>query len=421
MDANEVKTRIDGLKPGMFVSKLDRPWIETPFLLEGVLLESSEQIETLRQCCGYVYVDINKGLSPDTRYVISDGGEAGCKPGEEPATENAPGDVAQNEYEQLRRRRYEDITTFADELPAARKIKEKLDLSLMRVLNDVKVGGTLDIVTVKAGVEEVVSSIIRNPSALSLLVQLERSDDYTYGRALSTSVWCAQFGRRLGLEHEGISELGLGGMLLDIGKVKLPGALLNKKGTINADEISLLHRHVDFSVRILAKTQALPVGVLRMVATHHERADGSGYPEGLKNGEIPIFGRIAGIVDNYDAMTAKRPYTDIVLTPHDAIVELYNSRGVLFQPELIEQFIQTVGLYPAGSLIEFETGEVGVVIAVNEMKRLHPTVMLILGRDKRPLAQFTTIDLALRPEKELRVAKALPRGAYGIKMEELFL
>ena len=158
-----------------------------------------------------------------------------------------------------------------------------------------------------------------------------------------------------------------------------------------------------------------------MVATHHERADGSGYPEGLKNGEIPIFGRIAGIVDNYDAMTAKRPYTDIVLTPHDAIVELYNSRGVLFQPELIEQFIQTVGLYPAGSLIEFETGEVGVVIAVNEMKRLHPTVMLILGRDKRPLAQFTTIDLALRPEKELRVAKALPRGAYGIKMEELFL
>ena len=421
MEVHEVKTSIAGVRPGMFVSKLDRPWIETPFLLEGVLIENSDEIETLSAYCSYVYVDISKGLSPDPRYVIKDAGVERPQKVEQAKPAKASSKDGLNEYERLRKFNYADATPFAEELRTARKIKEKLDLGLSKVLRDLRMGDALDIVTVKAGVEEVVSSIIRNPSALSLLVQLERSDDYTYGRALSTSVWCAQFGRRLGLEHKGISELGLGGMLLDIGKVKLPGQLLNKKGALNVEEFALLRRHVDFSVRILAKTQAVPTGVLRMVATHHERADGSGYPDRLINENIPIFGRIAGIVDTYDAMTARRPYTDTMYTPHDAIVELYRARHTLFQPELIEQFIQTVGLYPAGSLIEFETGEVGVVIAVNEMKRLHPTVMLILGSDKKPLVEFVTTNLAQQSEDGPKVAKALPRGAYGIKMEELFL
>ena len=158
-----------------------------------------------------------------------------------------------------------------------------------------------------------------------------------------------------------------------------------------------------------------------MVATHHERANGNGYPQGLKNTEIPMFGRIAGIVDSFDAMTNPRHYTDEdPLSPHEAISELYNLRGTLFQEELVEQFIQTVGLYPTGSLVELSTGEVGAVIAINGLRRLRPTVMLLLDSNKEPLEQFRMVDLS-DADDSLTVKGALPYGAYGIDMKEVFL
>lgn len=158
-----------------------------------------------------------------------------------------------------------------------------------------------------------------------------------------------------------------------------------------------------------------------MIATHHERADGSGYPQGLTNAEIPIFGRIAGIVDSFDAMTSKRPYvTSGPMPPHEAIAELYELRGKTFQGELVEQFIQTVGLYPTGSLVELNTGAVGAVIAVNGLRRLRPSIMLLLDENKEPLQEFKYVDLSLTEEK-LSVATGLPPGTYGIDMKEIFL
>jgi len=156
-----------------------------------------------------------------------------------------------------------------------------------------------------------------------------------------------------------------------------------------------------------------------MVATHHERADGSGYQLGITNDKIPLFGRIAGIVDSYDAMTTQRVHTEKTLNPHEAITELYNMRGKQFQAELVEQFIQTVGLYPTGSLIELNTGEVGVVTEINDLKRLYPTIVLLLDNNKQPNDDFHTIDLS--QASGMKVEKGLESGAYGIKMDELFL
>ncbi len=158
-----------------------------------------------------------------------------------------------------------------------------------------------------------------------------------------------------------------------------------------------------------------------MVATHHERADGSGYPQGLANDEITLYGRIAGIVDSYDAMTNKCPYLQgEPMTPHAAINELYELRDKKYQSELIEQFIQAVGLYPTGSLVELSTGEVAAVVAINGLRRLRPSIILLLDKNKKPLPEFVSMDLS-RTNKDISVSRVLTSGAYGIVMSELFL
>jgi HD-GYP domain-containing protein (c-di-GMP phosphodiesterase class II) len=186
----------------------------------------------------------------------------------------------------------------------------------------------------------------------------------------------------------------------------------------------LVRLHVQHSLDIVENTPDLPPGIVEMVATHHERHDGSGYPWGLKGGDIPIFGRILGLVDSYDAMTCVRPYASS-RSPHQAVAELYKQRGVLFQSELVEQFIQSCGIYPTGSLVELSSGQVGVVTEVHSLKRLRPRVMLLLDEDKAPMARFREIDLGETVLDDrgapLSVKCGLPPGAFGIEPSELFL
>lgn len=421
MPGNELKISIDGLETGMYVSRLDKPWIETPFTLEGMAIKTKNDIEILRRYTSYVYVDTDQGSTPDPKHWISISPNKLSLEDDEQAPVIAFKKPKNNEYTKLRRAFYEIETEFEEELKVAKEVKSRLEKDLKKVLVDITKGDELDINLLKQGIEASVASILRNPSAFSLLAQLEKSDEYSYSHALSTSIWCAQFGRHLGLEKSDIELLALGGMLLDIGKLQLPPKLLHSTAPLTPEENIAMQQHVDLSVRILAKSKTVPAKILRMVATHHERFDTSGYPNALPNKEIPIFGRIAGIVDSYDAMTTSRPYNTKPYSPNDAINELYGLRDKTFQPELIEQFIQTVGLYPTGSLVELNSGAVAVVLEVNDLKRLYPTIMLILNSDKIPLEEFITIDLSTEKTAGLKVEKALPTGAYGIQLDQLFL
>jgi HD-GYP domain-containing protein (c-di-GMP phosphodiesterase class II) len=416
----EVKTTIDALEVGMYVSRLDRPWISTPFALEGIKITCKQDIETLRKYTSFVFVDTEKGPTPNPEHWIQ------FSPSDLQLEDHDNVVIAfkkpkdDSEFKKLRKTFYEIEADFEEELKEAREIKVRIEKDFKKVLSEINKGENLDVSILKDGIHAAVGSIIRNPSAFALLAQLEKSSTYTYNHALSTSIWCAQFGRHLGFEASEIEELALGGMLLDLGKSKIPVDLLHKPGKITDEEINLIRTHVDYSVRLLAKASNISTNVMRMVATHHERANGSGYPQGLANKDIPICGRIAGIVDSYDAMTTVRPHTQTAFSPNEAINELYKLRDTAFQGELVEQFIQTVGLYPTGSLIELNSGAVAIVLEVNDLKRLYPTVMLVLDSKKRPLSEFETVNLA-ESQSGLMVKKALPNGAFGIRAEELFI
>ncbi|MEJ1381182.1 MAG: DUF3391 domain-containing protein [Candidatus Sedimenticola sp. (ex Thyasira tokunagai)] len=427
----EVKTSIDGLEVGMFVSRLDRPWVKTPFDLQGVVVRNADDIERLRKYCNYVYVDVEQGVSPQPRFWILDETpkvvlDRNPDPFHNAEKKNSD-EVA--EFASLRKITYETSTGFEGEVGVAEQVHEKIGDHFRQILGDLKRGKALDLDTVKEGITDMVESIIRNPSAMMWVVHIRRLDDYTYTRSLGSSVWCATFGRHLGIEERDIESLALGGLLLDLGKSMLPHDLLTKQGALTPDEKNKMDTHVDLGIRVLAKTsslgsadkQKLPIDVLQMIATHHERSDGSGYPQGLENSAIPLFGRIAGIVDSFDAMTSRRPYTSKgPKSPHEAINELYEVRGSLFQAELVEQFIQTVGVYPTGSLVELNTGEVGAVVAINGLRRLRPSVMLLLDENKQPISPFRYMNLSKMGD-EISVLHGLPSGAFGINMEELFL
>jgi HD-GYP domain-containing protein (c-di-GMP phosphodiesterase class II) len=426
---SEVKTSVEGLEVGMFVSRLDRPWIKTPFLLEGLNIKSDDDIEQLRKLCSYVFVDVEKGLSPDPRYwVLREGPRkySQSRAGSRHAT-SAIRLPERNDSAQPGKITYPITTTFKSELETAKDIYEDIDHDLQQILSDLKQGRDMDVEALKKGIAVMTESIARNPSAMMWVISLRSMDDYSYSRSLGTSVWCATFGRHLGLEISSLEALALGGLLLDVGKTRLPVELLHKSGPLNPQERQQMEKHVNIGVQILADSQetpdgeAIPLEVLQMVAAHHERADGSGYPQGLENDAIPLFGRIASIVDSYDAMTSKSPFGHSEpMTPHEAVTELYELSEKKYQAELIEQFIQAVGIYPTGSLVELSTGEVGAVVAVNGLKRLRPEIVLLLDKNKQPLSEFIAMDLS-RMDRKISVSRGLRSGAYGIDMNELFL
>jgi HD-GYP domain-containing protein (c-di-GMP phosphodiesterase class II) len=211
--------------------------------------------------------------------------------------------------------------------------------------------------------------------------------------------------------------------LFDIGKVNMPDGLLTKEGPLNSAELKLLRSHVDFGVDILSKAGAVPT-VLEVARDHHERHDGSGYPAGKSGGDIPVFAQIVGLADAYDAMISNRVYRGAM--SHEAAVrELYEMRGSAFNAEILEQFIQCLGTYPAGSLVELTTGDVAIVMQQNQVRRLRPRVMLVLDSDKNPIENFPIINLLSETEDShgrfLAIAKSLDPGSYGIDPAEYFI
>lgn len=415
MEAKPYETRIaiDGLGLKMYVSRLDRPWIESPFLLEGLLVETQEELEKLRKLCRHVYVDVTRGEAPDRRFV---------EPEEAPAARKA--DPFAIELDALNTTQWQTTTRVEVELPAAEKAQHHLERGIERMMTDLHDGREIDLQNVREGVGVMIDSVTRNPSAFAWLKAIRQKSNYTYQHALGSSVWAASFGRHLGMNRQEIDDLAFAGLMFDVGKASLPVELLAKDGAYDEEDWRQMRGHVEASVEILERTPGVSQRTIQAVATHHERHDGSGYPRGLKGAQIPIFGRLIGLIDSYDAMTSARPYA-MGRTAHQAVMELYNVRDILFQSDLVEQFIQTCGVYPTGSLVELSDGRVGVVTAVHDIKRLRPNVMLLLDAAKQPLPEFVAVDLSQVGSddkgKPLTIKRGLPERAFGIDPAELFI
>ncbi len=390
---------------GMFVSSLDRPWSETPFLFQGFPVRDTAEIDELRKLCRHVYI-----MVPDEEIELSG---IPSRPRTDPVRP-----------EMLGRKQYEITRTAQDEVLASREAHDDLIGVLKDVENILQEDKELKLPLIKKSVDVMIESIERNPDAYIWLNRIRKFDSYIYRDALNASVWATTLGRELGLDRGQLNALATGALVMDIGKTALPAKLLNKTERLTDDEWALMKSHVEQGVRILSETPDVPAGVLDIVRSHHERLDGSGYPLALKGGQIPLLGQIAGIVDFYVSVITPRPYAQAV-SPSNAIFMLYQQQGRFFSETLVKGFIQAISTYPTGSLVELSNGEVGVVISQNPGLRLRPNVVLLLDPEKQPYESYPLVNLIDYTHsitgKPVDISKTLADGTYDINMEELTL
>ncbi len=484
------------LKAGMFVAELDRPWLDTPFLIQGFAIDAPGEIEALSRHCRYVYVDLDMSdpsvvddirkaemkklpideprrsrasfatdpkAGPKTplndRKVTSEGrdrfrkylalidpkgllepAEGGLidrikawflgwfEKKEDPARLAAE---AKKRAHDLRRtlppdvklRRYSDRVTIEQELPRARSAFKRSEDTLRKLVSDVKSGRLPDLAQAERVVEDIVESMIDNPDAMMWVARMRDEDLTTFGHAIKVAVYLVALGRHIGFPKNELGRLAMIGLLADLGKTKLPKNLLEKPGMLSAQEYTLVKEHVRLGLEALQKEEPLPESVVQGISQHHERLDGSGYPKGLKGPEIGIYGRMAAIADTFAALITPRVYANPV-SPHDAMLNLFEWAGTSFHEPLVEQFVQAVGVFPVGSMVELSTREVAIVLAHNKVRRLEPRVLVLTWPDKSPLATPIERNLFEKPKgadgKPIRILRSVPAGSFGIQMKEFY-
>ena len=400
---------VEELQFGMYVAELDRPWTDTPFRFQGFVLQTPEQLETLKKYCKQVQVDPAKA---ETIAQLAD---------------PAIGSGAMKSALDLSRTgkvKYIEQAPVEQELRRAMAVHLKGKKAVQEILIALRAGKMLDAQSVTEAITGLIESVLRNPDAMLLYTQLQQKGDYTQSHALDVSVYMTAFGRFLEMSREDVVLLGHVGLLQDVGKVRLPNRLIEKRDRLSVEEFELAKKHVEYSAEILRETAGLPAQLPELALLHHERHDGSGYPNKLRGKEIGLIGSIGAIVDTFDALTARRPYAAPV-APSTALSMLYKWRGTFFDPFLVEQFIRCIGIFPIGSTVELNSGETGIVIAQNLEKRLQPRVMVIRDAAGNPLKPQKLIDLSrglkIASGEPYRIKRTLEYGRIPMSAEALFL
>jgi HD-GYP domain-containing protein (c-di-GMP phosphodiesterase class II) len=419
------KVHVLDLQIGMYISELDRPWVETPFLFQKFELRTSEEMEQLKKHCTYVYVDTELGpdVAPKPRDKESVVRILKLEEQDEKIKREVK-KIAEAPSRRSQRPAYPDRTPFQRELVRAREVQSQTRVLMRTTIEEVQKGKAINIPLTEKVVDNMVESVIRNPDALVCLSQLKDVSEYTALHSIRTCVLALTFGRHLVLSKDELKILGVGALLHDIGMAKLPATILDKPGGLTVEEFELMTQHVPWGLEILKQSGGVPPAALEILEQHHERHDGSGYVRKLKGDLIGYVGAICAIVDVYDAITSQRVYRGPV-SADDALKRMYEWRHKDFHAELVEEFIKCMGIYPIGSLVELSTGGVGVVITINRARRLKPKVVLLLTANKKPLSRKVITDLAEHRDglgREYKIKRVLPAGTYSINpMDHLVL
>ena len=529
-DIRREKTQVSQLDIGMFVCELDRPWLESPFMLEGLLIEDDEQVETLKNLCEFVYVDhtvsvgnyfiapakeqvaikrdgavirinplasghkktvspasktskdgfsffevlkeikasnqssnpttvkkdnfdnviynvqsVNNG-SQDHKNPLPEEGSSlttqikedfsnfitgltswGSKPKKAKSGNSTNtsdnGKNGQDKDDSYRITIFEEPPPVEEEIAIIYPVYEKTQIATKEIFEALAQDQKIDLTNVNESLNSMVDSIERNPDALIWLAKLKQTDDYAYNQALNVSINLMALANFMSLPKKQVRELGLAGLLQDIGKVKVPSGLLHKQEKITRDEFNILKKHVDYALELLEATENIPSTVILTVSQHHERIDGSGYPFKLSGKQISLSAQMAGLIDTYCALTSNKVYAKGVYNQL-ALEEIHAMRDTKFSSALIDQLVQFLGMYPVSSLVELNTGEVGVVIQQNSVRRLMPRIMILLNPDKTKNEYPATINLLNSPPapsgEPYKIIRGLPPDSYGLNLSSYY-
>lgn len=306
-------------------------------------------------------------------------------------------------------------TSIREELERADKLYGEAVNYARSFMDDVRDGKPIDIHDARPLVNEFIDSVFRNESAAAAISKLKAFDEYTYTHCINVSVLAVVLGKKLGYPRERLELIGMAGMFHDVGKALIPPQILNKPGKLTEEEMNVMRTHPLHGYRLLLQQPDIPEEVIRGAVEHHEKHDGSGYPRGLKGEEISETARLLAVVDVYDALTSKRVYKD-PLPPGKVLGMMYQWRVTDFHPNIVEQFIKSLGVYPVGSFVRLSNGKHGVVTDHNPDDPLNPAVRI--SHDARMNGQrCKDIDLAATPT--LKIVDVLNPDEFGVKVFQL--
>jgi putative nucleotidyltransferase with HDIG domain len=394
---NLLKINVKDLKVGMYVSKLDRSWLESSFLFQGFELKKSADIKEVQKQCQFVYIDIEK----QSKSIKLD-----IKVGNWIDKSKAP----------------KRTSSFKEEFTYAQSVFHETSDLVKGFMETISLGRAINVEIAKKAVAECVQSVIKSPDALMWLTQLKNKDEYTAQHSMNVCILAIALGRQINLPEESLEQVGLCGMMHDMGKMKVPLGVLNKPGRFNDEEREVMNSHTTLGWKMLMEQRGMPGIVIDTAYTHHERLDGKGYPRGLTAEKIPLFVRIVTIVDMYDAIASDRVYKK-GKTHLEAIKIMTQSSGTQLDSKLVMKFIESLGIYPPGNIVEMTNGEVAVVIESHPTKKLKPKITMLLDVDKkrvRPrLVDLSKIDLD--PEgNSYQIKKIIRPDDYDIDMALLY-
>lgn len=538
-DIRREETPVSLLAIGMYVCELDRPWLGTPFLLEGILIESDEDIASIAAVCSYVYVDrtmsvghhfvapakrdtaikrdgvvvninmrqsfdadkkqtpkrtsisppeaklsffeilkeikqtnadakllgggvsASKASSNASKTKLSDRINAEDSNDDNPTTlkqhfkndiknlvasfgfgtlrnknkklnngidkealENAiQAEMNQQQTGDDRVYVYQNNVDVEVEIAQIYEVYEQSQIATKALYESLANGDEIDITLLDEPLNQMVASIERSPDALMWLAKLKQTDDYAYNHAMNVSIMLMALANFMALPKKQIKDLGIAGLLQDIGKAKISKDLLHKAGKLSPEEYKIIQTHVDHALAMIEVTESITSTVILTVSQHHERFNGSGYPYQLKNKQISLTGQMAGLIDTYCALTTDRPYAK-GLYNQLALEEIHAMRDEKFQGALIDQLVQFLGIYPVSSLVELNSGEVGVVIQQNSVRRLLPKVMVLLNPDKTKNKHPATLDLITAPLTPIgepyKIVRGLPPESFGLDFTNFY-
>ena len=376
------RIRSDQLKPGMFIHDLNCGWMEHPFALNSFKINDEKTIEKIIACgIRELYIDSTKGL-----------------------------DVADAQtHDEFHAELHEQITALAEqhvikslpptplkeEIHVAKTIHSEAHQVVHNLMSDIRMGKQIELAKTSPIVEHITDSIFRNRDAFISLSRIKKKDEYTFQHSVSVCALLVAFTRAMEYENDVIKEAGTGGLLHDVGKMKIPDIILNKPGPLVESEFVVMQSHAAIGRELLKQTPGVTEIAVMITGQHHERFDGTGYPDKLKGDEISPLGQMASIVDVYDALTSNRIYHH-GLEPTEALKKLFEWSKFHFNPELVQHFICMIGIYPVGSLVRLESGVLAIVVNPGSENLLRPVVRTVFDIKREHSIAPHDIDLSVQ-------------------------
>ena len=381
---------LSDLQLGMYVVSVVNPKKDVKVKSEGYILKQATVDKLIKSGIKEVEIDPSKAKV----------NEAAEKPEQEQKPKASEPDI------------YQDSHSFGSEIHKARALFDDAKSLQMKLIHDIGQDKQLNIEEVNQTTNAIVDSVFRNRDALSCLSRLRIKDEYLIEHSLNVAILMSIFAKHLRLGKEIIEQLALGAFLHDLGKIKVPDHILHKPGKFTDAEYEEMKRHVNYGVEIVRQQPGIPPLALEIVRHHHERLDGRGYPNQLGAEDLDKYARMIAIVDSYDAMTADRVYKQ-GMYPIQAFKILRAEANNGYDQELVEQFIQCLGVYPVGTLVKLTSGKLGLISKLNKSKPLNPIVKVFYNTR---LNQTIAIE-----ELDLSVAKYQDQIECCIKPEEFDL